>query len=426
MLLMPVLSRPTTMPASLAANPGETVTDRVAQGWADAMMQILHAQSVQSFSALAGQFAKRWVGATRAELHGLVGDSTPNVEIGQPQGILARRAIVEDATVIEASPTSEVGDGRVWVAAALQVNVTLRAALVCELSGADWDKPAFRARFEQMRIFLQTRLQELHALEQLRDSVSDLEQAEALQRALFAIADQAGADREMPEVYRRLHEIIASLMYAENFYIAIYDPLRDTLKFPYFVDVADAAGPTPEQEFSMEERRNSITWHLIKRGSPIRGTLEQIESTVGPIVGYGPDCVDWLGVPLLRGGKVVGAIVVQSYSEAARYHERDQALLTYVAQHIQTALERRQVHEELERRVAERTMRCAMQTACCSSRYLNVSAASGCKRRCSELPSWPTVPKVWKRFTRRCIAPWVDSCMRAISTSPCCRTTGPI
>jgi len=197
--------------------------------------------------------------------------------------------------------------------------------------------------------------QDMRALEGWRDSITSLAQAERLQRALFAIADLASADKEMPEVYRALHAIVGSLMYAENFYIALYDELRETLRFPYFVDVADVDGPTPEQEFSMLEREGSLTWHLLKRGVPIRGTLAQIEALVGPMRGFGTDCVDWLGVPLRRGGKVVGGLVVQSYSEDARYNERDQELLTYVAQHIQTALERRLVHEELERRVAERT-----------------------------------------------------------------------
>jgi diguanylate cyclase (GGDEF)-like protein len=192
-------------------------------------------------------------------------------------------------------------------------------------------------------------------LEGWRDSIASLAQAERLQRALFAIADLASADREMAEVYRSLHAIVGSLMYAENFYIALYDELRETLRFPYFVDVADMEAPTPEQEFPMTDREGSITWHLLKRGAPIRGTLDEIAAQVGPLRDFGPDCVDWLGVPLVRGGKVVGGLVVQSYTENARYTERDQELLTYVAQHIQTALERRLVHEELERRVTERT-----------------------------------------------------------------------
>jgi len=192
-------------------------------------------------------------------------------------------------------------------------------------------------------------------LEGWRDSIASLAQAERLQRALFAIADLASADREMSDVYRSLHAIVGTLMYAENFYIALYDELRESLRFPYFVDVADTDAPTPEREFPMLEREGSLTWHLLKRGTPIRGTLKEIEAQVGHMRDFGPDCVDWLGVPLLRGGKVVGGLVVQSYNESARYTESDQELLTYVAQHIQTALERRLVHEELERRVTERT-----------------------------------------------------------------------
>jgi diguanylate cyclase (GGDEF)-like protein len=145
-------------------------------------------------------------------------------------------------------------------------------------------------------------------------------------------------------------------MYAENFYIVLYDESRDMLRFPYVVDVEDADGPGPLDEVPMATRAGSLTWHLLKDGRPLRGTVAEIDAQIGkPTVGFGPDCVDWMGVPLLRSGKVNGGLVVQSYTESARYTERDQELLTYVAQHIQTALERRFVHEELERRVAERT-----------------------------------------------------------------------
>ncbi|HZP65349.1 MAG TPA: EAL domain-containing protein, partial [Rudaea sp.] len=196
----------------------------------------------------------------------------------------------------------------------------------------------------------------LRTLKDLQQSVSNLEEAERLQRALFAIADQASADREMPEVFRSLHEIVGSLMYAENFFILLYDAPRDTLRFPYFVDVADPDPPDPEREYSMQDYLHSITWHMLKRATPLMGTIEEIQAQIGgPLADFGPDCVEWLGVPLLRSGRAVGGIVVQSYTESARFSERDRVLLTYVAQHIQTSLERRFAHEELERRVAERT-----------------------------------------------------------------------
>src|SRR3546814_909042 len=45
----------------------------------------------------------------------------------------------------------------------------------------------------------------------------------------------------------------------------------------------------------------------------------------------------------------------RSYLQAARYTHEDRTLLEYVAQHILTALDRRQAREQLERRVDERT-----------------------------------------------------------------------
>jgi hypothetical protein len=52
---------------------------------------------------------------------------------------------------------------------------------------------------------------------------------------------------------------------------------------------------------------------------------------------------------------VRGAVVVQSYDRTTRYTEEDRALLGFVAQHILTALQRKQAQEELERRVEDRT-----------------------------------------------------------------------
>jgi (p)ppGpp synthase/HD superfamily hydrolase len=55
----------------------------------------------------------------------------------------------------------------------------------------------------------------------LRSSLERREQSERLQRALFAIADMASSDLDMPEMLSGLHKIVGDLMYAENFYIAL-------------------------------------------------------------------------------------------------------------------------------------------------------------------------------------------------------------
>ena len=319
------------------------------------LQEVLRAANPQSLAEVAERMAAEWVGAKRTTLR-LIPVSAESMISPSPLQQLAQAAMDGNAQVVESREGSADEGATSCVAVPLRVQGQLVGALGADLPARLWAQSECQARWEQLKQLLELRLDQLRVLKDLQQSVTNLEDAERLQRALFAIADQASGDREMPEVFRALHEIVGSLMYAENFYIVLYDAVRETFRFCYFVDVVDLEPPDPEQELSMQEREGSITWHLLRRGSPMRGTLAEIEALVGSrMAEYGPDCVDWLGVPLLRGGKVVGGIVVQSYTEAARYTQRDQALLTYVAQHIQTALERRSVHEELERRVAERT-----------------------------------------------------------------------
>ncbi len=177
-----------------------------------------------------------------------------------------------------------------------------------------------------------------------------------MQRALYAIADLATSDRDMPNMLRGLHEIVAGLMYAENLFIVIYDRRTETVRFPYCVDTADSGLTDPDTDYSLREWVGSLTWHLLTRGHPLMGSTEQLQAQIGePLPPFGADCVEWLGVPLMRGDEVVGGIVVQSYEEEHRFSESDRVLLTYVAQHILTALDRKQAHSRLESHVAERT-----------------------------------------------------------------------
>ncbi|MEP6897355.1 MAG: EAL domain-containing protein [Rhodanobacter sp.] len=200
------------------------------------------------------------------------------------------------------------------------------------------------------------RLRQLAETSRLYEAISRLALAERLQRALYAIAEQAGAQQDMPEMMRSLHSIVSSLMYAENFYIALYEKATDTVRFPYYVDIADADPPLPDQNTPLRELLHSLTWNLLQEGIPLMGSLDELKQQLGDrFVLLGPRCEHWLGVPLMRGGQVVGGIVMQSYRADTHYSRHDLELLSYVAQHVQTALERREAHIELGRRVADRT-----------------------------------------------------------------------
>ncbi len=202
-------------------------------------------------------------------------------------------------------------------------------------------------------------------IQRLRGDVERLGRAERLQRALFAISDLASSGEDTATVMHGLHEIVGRLMYAENFYIVRYAPERDTIRFIYFADSQDPIKPDPDEEIPAAELSNSLTLALIRHGRPMLGPSDQVRVELGVPrdEALGPDSEDWLGVPMVDEGVVRGAVVVQSYDPDSRYTEDDRALLGYVAQHILTALARRDAQEELERRVDERTRELREQVA---------------------------------------------------------------
>jgi diguanylate cyclase (GGDEF)-like protein len=192
-------------------------------------------------------------------------------------------------------------------------------------------------------------------IQRLRDAVQRLEESEALQRALFAIADCAGAGLELPRLLAQLHAIIGALMPAENFYIALHDAQAATLTFAYFADV-DLAVPPLGRPLPMADFEHGLTWYVISDARPLRGSLPQIGTQVsGPFKPLGSAAKDWLGVPMLEGEQVCGALVVQSYTAEGIYGEREQALLSFVARHVLTALQRQQAQKALEQAVQART-----------------------------------------------------------------------
>ncbi|MFO1495016.1 MAG: EAL domain-containing protein [Lysobacterales bacterium] len=243
----------------------------------------------------------------------------------------------------------------------VRTGVIARVALVWPVSQPRPDTPDF-ARWLDDSSAAAGRLVELDTLTQ---AISRLERAERLQRALFAIADMASSDLDMPDMLRSLHAIVAELMYAENFFIVLYDATSDSLRFLYFADTVDGDKPDPQEVIPASSIPNSLTLAMIRSGQAQMGPSDTLRERLGVRRDHalGPDSYCWLGVPLVRGSAVSGAVVVQTYLEEHNYTEDDRALLLYVAQHILTALERKQAQEALEARVEQRTRELAAANA---------------------------------------------------------------
>lgn len=175
----------------------------------------------------------------------------------------------------------------------------------------------------------------------LADSNRQLGQAGQLRRAMYSIASLASAASSDPvAVFADLHTIVGTLMYAKNFYIALYDADRNAIHYPYYVDSMDADPPAASTAFAMKDIVHSPTWYVIHEGMALMGPDATLRATIGSdFNSTGPRCEDWLGVPLMGDEGATGCIVVQSYDKAHCYSAQDRELLTYLAQHIEAAIE---------------------------------------------------------------------------------------
>jgi diguanylate cyclase (GGDEF)-like protein len=194
----------------------------------------------------------------------------------------------------------------------------------------------------------------------LRSEVADRERAEHLQSALFQITELSSQPGDMADLFKSLHVIVGDLLFALNFYIALFDDDTGEVTFPYYVDERLTRRPDPRRgergftEYVIRQRRPCLIDSAEARRLESSGEIT-IQNDINR------SC-SWLGIPLFDGDVVRGVLAVQSYSPHVSYSLRDQDLLTFVSRHIDTALSRRSAAEaihtanlRLEARVQDRT-----------------------------------------------------------------------
>lgn len=172
--------------------------------------------------------------------------------------------------------------------------------------------------------------------------VTEQRNAEVLQSALFRISQLSRTVSSLDHLYESVRAILGELMDVTNFYIAVYDDDTGMLSFPYFVDEFDSR-PDPRPP------GRELTAYVLRTGEPVLADPKTFEVLVGQghVEVIGAPSVDWLGVPLKEGKRILGVIGVQSYRESVRYGEREKQILIFVSQYIANAIEHRRKEDEL-------------------------------------------------------------------------------
>jgi diguanylate cyclase (GGDEF)-like protein/PAS domain S-box-containing protein len=172
--------------------------------------------------------------------------------------------------------------------------------------------------------------------------ITERKHTEAMQAALYAISEAASNAANLPVLFRRIHEIIAGLLPASVFCIALHDPQEGKTDFPYNADEGN------QDSESVNADTLALCNAVIQGGQPIR-LKAQSDSTITPNpLNIRDRSLDWLAVPLATTEGIHGALIIQNRVSAPAYTEKDQQLLHYISTQIATAIQRARMHERLE------------------------------------------------------------------------------
>ncbi|MDD3125490.1 MAG: PAS domain S-box protein, partial [Candidatus Kapabacteria bacterium] len=160
---------------------------------------------------------------------------------------------------------------------------------------------------------------------------------------LYDISRAVNSSDDLIELYKYIHKALGNIIDTTNFYIAIVDQKNKLVTFPYIVDEMD--GPDASEPLPLDTP-NSNTLKVITGKKPILRCTENTEDLPRDKV-IGTISKAWLGVPLQIRDEVIGAIVVQSYSDANLFDEKDINLLRSVSDQIALAIARKQSQMEI-------------------------------------------------------------------------------
>lgn len=198
---------------------------------------------------------------------------------------------------------------------------------------------------------LSARINQCNTLADLKNTVDQLNQAQLLEQGLLQMANLTYDSEDMKTFYGGLHQIVASILPAENLFIAYYNTLEESLEIPYIIEHGTPctkykrfAKPVVAQTASVFAIKSNCSMLLNKQDY-----IRHIEKGHFNLLGGLPE--SWLGVPFELNANLKGIIVIQSYCEDFAYSAHDQDILTYISRQLSLAINRALAKQDLQYKV---------------------------------------------------------------------------
>ena len=174
------------------------------------------------------------------------------------------------------------------------------------------------------------------------EDVTARKRAEAERQATFEIIHASNVTDNLDELLHHIHGALRRVLYAENCFVALYDPVSCLFHFPFFVDKYDAVFPPQTLD-------RSCTSYVFRKGEARlipQAAFDELAAQ-GEVQLVGTPSPSWLGVPLRTPSATIGVLVVQHYEDDDAYTQRDLEFLNSVGGQIALAIERKRAETAL-------------------------------------------------------------------------------
>lgn len=182
---------------------------------------------------------------------------------------------------------------------------------------------------------LSAHLENLRLAEQTQYALGETQRRTKELAILNEMSQTLTAQRTVDGVFQTIYDYLSRLMDTTNFYTVLYEAESDEVIF-----VLTASGE--EQRWYTERRQagHGVTEYLIRQRKPLLlpDNVGQRLAALG-VDGYGKMPESWLGVPIMLGDRVLGVVVLESYTTPHLYNEQHLNLLTAVANQAAIAIE---------------------------------------------------------------------------------------
>jgi len=179
---------------------------------------------------------------------------------------------------------------------------------------------------------------------ELAMDITEHKQAERIQASANSISKVTQDARSLEEMYEGVHAVVAGLMPAHHFAVALREPGTDHVRvvYPPADDGANSFG---------QGAAHALTAFVAGTGHPALVTPVEFERLVRRKVleATGSLQADWLGVPLIVDGTTIGVMMVQSHDADVHFTMREEAILRVIAPHVAAGFKRKRAEQELRK-----------------------------------------------------------------------------